>query len=130
MLIRIAKPLEIPEILQEDFILTRAVTRLKRIYNGNYCVRNPLELTAFVDIIFGGVVEDGELIPKGSNITRGDDHLPDDMIKQTSEIVQHFTDSQSQIFGNGRYFSEAVDVVSRYVVDLFDDSIGFEVTEG
>jgi hypothetical protein len=129
MLIRIAEFMEIPEIPPEINI-PRTVARLKRIDNGNYCVGHPLELVPLVSFVFTNVNKDREFIPKCGDISLRQNQLPNKMVEGTSEIVQYFPDAQTEVITHGRHIKEAVDLISRCVVDLFVDRIEIEVTEG
>jgi hypothetical protein len=112
MLIRITKLMEVPEILPE-IVVPRTVARLKRIYDGNYCVGNSFELTPFLSIVPGNVVINGEFVSDGGDIPLRQNPLPNEMVKGTPEVIQHFANTQAKVFGNGRHIDEAVDLISR-----------------
>jgi len=125
MLIRVTKSVEIPEIIS-----TRTLARLKRIDDGDYCVGDPLELTKLLCLIFRGVNEDGEFIPISRLVTSRKNQLPNKMVERTPEVIQHFSDAQTQVFGHGRYVNEAVECISRIRFELFCDTIRFGITQG
>ncbi len=129
MFIRVTQDLEIPEI-PPIVQVPRTVARLKRIYDGNYCVGHPLELTSLVALIFDDVIEDGEFIAGCGLIPLRENELPNKMVEGTPEVVQHLSDTQAEVVGQRWYVAEAVDLLSCCVIDIVDDSIGFEVTEG
>ncbi len=129
MLISVTKFMEIPEI-PPAVVRQRAVAWLKRIYDGNYCVGHPFELTPLITIVFGDVDKDRELIAECELLPLRQNQLPNKMVEGTPEVVQHFPDTQAEVAGYGRHVSEAVDLISRCVIDIFGDSIEFEVVEG
>ncbi|MFH1381417.1 MAG: hypothetical protein ABIH70_00800 [Chloroflexota bacterium] len=129
MLISVAETLEIPEILPE-VIIPRTVARLKRIYDGNYCVGNPLELTPLFTLIFDDVVENRKLITDCGLIPLRKNELPNKMVKGTPEIIQHLSDMQTDAIGHRRYAAEAIECISRISFGLFCDNIRFEFAKG
>lgn len=92
MFIGVRKFVEIPEI-PPVVVRWCAIARLKRIYDGNYCVGDPFELTSLLAIVFSGVVKDWELIADCGIIPIGQNQFPNKMVEGTSEVVQHFSDA-------------------------------------
>ena len=129
MFIYITQNLEIPEILPIGNRI-RTVARLKRINDGDYCIGHPAELTSFASLIFGDTVKDWKLISGSRDIPFGQDELPNKMVKRATEVIKYLPNEKVKPIWNGRYFVEAVDLVSRCTIDIFGDNIRIEVTEG
>jgi hypothetical protein len=126
MLIKVAEFLQVPQVAT----FRARGTRLKRINDVGYCVADPLELTPLVLLVFGEVFENGEFIPNPRLITRRQDKFPDKVIKGTPIVVEHLPNAKTNLIGDRRHVTEAIDLISRSIVNIFGDIIEFEVTEG
>jgi hypothetical protein len=129
MFIKVTQDIEMPEI-PPIVVRPRAVARLERIYDGNYCVRNPLELTPLLTIVRGDILEDWELVANRGRIPLRQNELPNEMVEGTPEIIEHLPNAQAKVIRHGRHAIEAEDLISRSIVGIFGDNIVFEVTEG
>lgn len=126
VLIKIAESMECPQV----GTLRIGYARLKRINDFDYCTTDPLELAELAGFVFVGVLEDGELVPVPRLIPGGENELPDKMVEGRPVIVKHFPDTQTEVAGYGRHISEAIDVLSRCIIEMIGDTIRIEVTEG
>ena len=129
VLIRVAQNLELPEV-PPVVIDSRTVARLKPIHDGAYCVGHPAELSPLLSLIADGVVENRELISGVGGITFGQDKLPDKVVERGAGVVEHLPDKHIEASRHGRNMVEAADLISRLIIDIFGNDIGFEVTEG
>jgi hypothetical protein len=129
MLVYITENVEVPEMLPV-IVYSRAVARLKRIYDGDYCIGDPSELSELLMVVSGNILEDWELVASRGLIPLRKNELPNKVVEGTSEVVEHFPDAQANIIRHGRHVSETIDLISRIRFGLFCDNIGFEVTEG
>jgi hypothetical protein len=127
--IRVTEDLEIPEIAP-IVICPRTVARLKRIDNGDYCVGHPFELTPLLSFIFGDIIEDRELVSLGRGIPFRQNKLPDEMVKRATEVVKHLSNKEFDTAWHGRYFLEAVDALSRCIIDIFGDNVRIDIAKG
>ena len=129
MLIRIIQAMKVPEPLPV-VVWPRTIARLKRIDDADYCTRHPLELAPLFSLVTGGVVKDGELISLGRVIPLRQDKLPNKIVEGTSVVVEHLSDDDIDPLGHGRHILEAADLLSRVIIDIADNDIGFEVLDG
>jgi hypothetical protein len=129
MLIYVTEDLQIPETPPE-IIFPRTIARLKRIDNGDYCVGHPLELALLRSFVFVDIPKDRKLAPIGRSITLRQDELPNKMVERTSEVVENFPNEKFNPIGHGWYFSEAVDILSRFVIYIFGDTIRIDIAKG
>jgi hypothetical protein len=129
VLIRIVQDMQIPEMPPEG-VLPRTVARLKLVDDANYCGRHPSELASLFSLIVDRVVEDGELVAVVGNLTFRQDQLPNKMVEGTTEVVEHLPDDDVNPIWHGRHMVEAADLLSRLIIDIAGNDIGFEVLEG
>lgn len=129
VLIRVAQDLQLPEMLPV-IVWPRTVARLKRVYDGAYCIGYPFELVPLLSLIQESVFVDRELVPGGRGISFGQHELPDKVVKGTTEVVKHLTKKDFKAARHRRHLLEAADLLSRLVIDIAGDDIGIEVTKG
>jgi hypothetical protein len=129
MFIRVVQDMEIPKSLPEIGV-SRTIARLKRIDNSNRCVGHPLELVPLLEFIFVDVVKDRELISMGGFVPFRQNKLIDEMVEGATEVVEHLPNEQTDTARYGRHLLEAVDALSRCVIDIFGDSVRFRATKG
>lgn len=127
--IRVVQDLKVPEVLPVVF-WPCTIARLKLIDEINYCVGHPLELAPLFSLVAGGVFEDRELVPTIGAIPFRQDELPDKVVKGTSEVVKHFPKDDFGAGGHGWHILEAADLLSRLIIDIADNDIGFEILNG
>lgn len=129
VLICIVQDLEIPEV-PPVIPWRRTIARLQLINDGSYSVRNSSEFSCFLSLVSGGVFEDGELVQPIRDIPFGQDQLPDQMVEGASEVIEHLPDKNIHTDRHGRHMLEAADLLSRLVIDIAGNDIGFEILEG
>ena len=129
VLVRIVQDLKIPEI-PPVVPWRRTIARLQRIDDGAYCVRYASQFSCFFSLVSGGVLEDGELVSVIGDIPFGQNQLPDQVVERTSEVVEHLSEEHFQTDRHGRHIVEAADLLSRLVIDIAGNDIGFEILEG
>jgi hypothetical protein len=129
VLVRVTQNLEIPEI-PPMVVNLPTIARLKRINDGNYCVGHPSEFLPLFSFIFGDIIEDGKLVTFIGDIPFGQDKLPNEMVKRTTEIVEHLSNKDIKTIRHWRYVTEAENLLSCLTIDIIDDDIVIHIADG
>jgi hypothetical protein len=126
MLVEVTQLMEIPQMLTG----TVRNAWLKPINDVNNCIADTLELSPLLTFVFGKTIKDRKLVPFVGSVPCRQDKLPNEMVKGTSVVVKHLSNPQTNVIRHRRNVVEAIDLISRSIINIFGDNIGFEVTEG